>query len=115
MADIKSAVNNAFSYFLYDTAERQTGNKQSRLQKASELIPVSYGDLNNSYQAGWRINCGLPLKNPKTSVDVDIMFQFLKEEKSETEIMCFLFFCAVRSIIQKDNYKKTCYKGIGDR
>ncbi|MBK6936360.1 MAG: hypothetical protein IPH18_05365 [Chitinophagaceae bacterium] len=48
----------------------------------------------------------LPPKSPKTSINTEMIFDCYKNEKSEFEIVAFLAFAAIRSILQKQSYSK---------
>ncbi len=100
--DLQACIDNAFYYCLYDRSLRIYGDMQS----AADDLEIIYGDLEESFENGRIIYESIDTKCPKTSISKDMIFKFYKEKKSEFEIISFLAFAAIRSILQKKKYQR---------
>ena len=106
LTDIKRCVNDAMEYCLYDYYLRNDGEQQEMVDDAGFFYGISWGNKNKSFERGKIIYESIPENSPKTSISVSMIFDFYKNEKSEFEIVTFLAFAAIRSIIQKQAYTK---------
>ena len=104
--DIESVCNNSIDYAIYARAKSVGG-----MQDALDFFGVSLsknGTIKNVYQSGKVLHDSFEgSASPMVSVNKDILYQFMQQPKTEFEIRVFCAFCAVRSIIGTDPYKKT--------
>lgn len=106
LVNVSDCVNNAMNYCLYDYCQRNTGIKESLIYDAGKFYGITWGNNNKAYEKGKIIYNSIPKKSPKTSINTDMIFDFYKNEKSEFEIVVFLAFAAIRSILQIQAYSK---------
>ena len=105
-ADIKVSVDNAMHYCLYDYCSGIEGNQADRIAKAEEYLGITFGNSKKAFENGRGIFTTIPPKSPKTSIRKKMIFDFYKESKTEFEIVTFLAFASIRSILQKQPYTK---------
>ena len=106
LIDIKQCVNNAMYYCLYDYYLRYGGSKEIMIKEAGSFYGIKWGNKVSAFDKGKLLFESLPDKSPKTSISIAMIFDFYKNEKTEFEIITFLAFAAIRSILQRDRYKK---------
>jgi hypothetical protein len=102
MNDIHTAVNNAMEYGLYIYCQKDEGI----LEENDSFMGILFADKYEAFRRGKRLYDKTPSKCPKTSINVDILFDFYKNNKSDFEVVTFLAFAAIRSILQKQAYSK---------
>lgn len=107
-SDIREDIHRAMEYCLYErTGHKNMGRTPAgAIKAAAESLHINFVHPQESYGRGEKIARGLPAKSPKTSISKKMMFDFYDGTKSEFEIVTFLAFAALRSIIQRDPYKK---------
>jgi hypothetical protein len=102
--DIKKVASLILTYCVYNEARKNTGTIDEKMKKAIKYFKLPYY-VNFSYpplyNEGELLFNSIPPKAPKTSLNVNIVSEFHKENKDEFEIVCFLAFAALRSILQK--------------
>lgn len=105
--DIKKCISNAMDYCLYDEINRQKiAYSYNPINDALNKLSIKFGNVNYSIDIGQMLFDSIDLKAPKTSINLEMMFDFYKNKKSEFEIVCFLAFSALKSIIQTQELKK---------
>ena len=105
-ADIKNSVNNAMFYCLYDYCQRNSGGRESLIKDAESFYGITYGNKKRAYDSGKMLFDSIPTGSPKTSISKDMLFDFYKNDKSKFEVVSFLAFAALRSILQRQSYIK---------
>ena len=105
--DIKLVTNDAMFYCLYDYCQGKKGTQAALIQEAEKELGINYGNKKAAYSRGEILYNSIPERSPKTSIRKEIIFDFYKEYKTEFEIITFLAFAALRSILQKQPYIKT--------
>jgi hypothetical protein len=107
LRDIKKCISNVMDYCLYDEIIRQKiAYSYNPINDALNKLSIKFVNVNDSIEIGQMIFDSIDLKAPKTSINLEMMFDFYKNKKSEFEIVCFLAFSALKSIIQKQKFKK---------
>lgn len=76
------------------------------IDAAGNFYGITWANNNVAFENGKRIYKSLPPKSPKTSITRAMIFDFYNNDKSEFEIVVFLAFAAIRSILQKQPYSK---------
>lgn len=89
-------------YALFDTMCRNNLTAAA----AAKKLKVSFKNVEASAKDGEAIYSSIPNNAPKTSILMDIVFDFYKNYKTDFEIDCFLAFAALRSILQTKPYAK---------
>jgi hypothetical protein len=108
MKDIKICMNDAMHYCLYYQylKEKNNGSMYPLESAQSKFILMPFADIEKSFKTGKVIYESIPKNAPLTSISMDMAIDFGINEKTEFEIACFLAFAAIKSIIQKQVYKK---------
>lgn len=104
--DIKKSVNDAMRYCLYDHCKDKTGNQSELIAEAEAHLGIKYGNKKDAYKEGELLFNSIPERSPKTSISKAMIFDFYKNDKTEFEVITFISFAAIRSIIQKQGYTK---------
>jgi hypothetical protein len=106
ITNVRDCVNNAMYYCLYDYCKRNTGTKENLIKQAGNFYGITWGNKETAYEMGKRLYNSIPVKSAKTSINKKMIFDFYENDKTEFEIITFLAFAAIRSIIQQQPYKK---------
>jgi hypothetical protein len=93
-------------YYHYTKKEEEGKDVEESLSEIPYETGINYPAVRESFRRGKQIFASLALNLPKTSVKKKTFFEFYKHPKTEFEIVCFLAFAAIKSIIQKQGYKK---------
>lgn len=105
ITDIKKSVDSAMNYCLYYQLNVNK-NSNDPLKQASDYLGINFYDFDVALIEGEMLHKAIKNNAPKTSISKDMIFDFYKNKKSEFEIVCFLAFASLKSIIQKQVYKK---------
>jgi len=106
LKDIKKCLDNAMDYCLYDGYKRfENEDSDDPLEDAIDKVGIDFKDVEKSINHGMNIYYSIDQKCPKTSIRLDMLFDFYFNKKTEFEVVCFLAFSALKSIIQKQVYK----------
>ncbi len=106
LIDVSDCVSNAMNYCLYDYCQRETGSKDNLIDMAGQFYGINWGNKSGAFNSGKKIYESLSARSPKTSINTTMIFDFYKNHKTEFEIVVFLAFAAIRSILQKQPYTK---------
>ena len=104
--NIKQAANNAMFYCLYDYCKDKQGTQTNLIKEAEKHFEIVYSNKKEAYDTGKILYDCVPDKCPKTSIRKDTIFDFYKNNKTEFEVITFLAFAALRSILQRQPYTK---------
>jgi hypothetical protein len=109
--DIHTRLNDAVNYCLYEKAINHQGSVEEQIKQASEEIGLKYDPTKKdyyfqSYESGKILYQSIPDNSPKTSISIDMIFDFFRNHKTEFETACFLAFAAIKSILQRQPYSK---------
>jgi hypothetical protein len=104
MTDIKGSIDDVFDYCLYYQCQRL--DDEDSIEEASNILGINFCNANKSYELGRTLFDSIETKAPKASIRTGMLFDFYKNKKEEFEVVCFLAFAAIRSIIQRQKYKK---------
>lgn len=105
--DIKGCTNNAMFYCLYYQYLREVKNESDNpLNKAADYIGINFSNINKASNTGKSLYESIPKNAPLTSITRDMIFDFYENDKTQFEVVCFLAFAALKSIIQDQGYKK---------
>lgn len=104
--DIKSSLNDVMNYCLYERSLDKDGNQSERIEKARKEVGIKYPAVKKSYEEGGHFYNSIPTNSPKTSITTEIIFDYYQNSKTEFEIITFIAFAALRSILQRQGYCK---------
>jgi len=105
--DIKGSLNNAIDYCLYYQYQRHKENESDDpLNEAADSLGITFKYIDKALKAGKSLYETNPKNSPLTSITKDMIFDFYENDKTQFEIVCFLSFAALKSIIQDQGYKK---------
>lgn len=99
---VKDAVNQAMKYCLYDVSIRY----DETADEAADRIGINYGDLTKSFMTGQALYESFDERAAKTSVSKTMLFDFYSNRKTDFEIITFIAFAAIRSILQRQKCVK---------
>lgn len=105
LTDIKKCIGQAMEYCLYYQLYFNQNNSDP-LKHASDYLGITFYDIVKSANEGMNLYNSINNNAPKTSINKAMMFDFLKNNKSEFELVCFLAFASLKSIIQQQGFKK---------
>lgn len=104
ISDIKSTTDNIMEYCGYIQACKESGSEEQKMEKAGRYFKMTWGNWHKVYESGRKLFNLIPSRSPMTSINKDIVFDFYINSKTEFEILCFLAFAAIRSILQTKPY-----------
>lgn len=106
--NIKMVCDNIMDYAIYKhSLKMELGTEKDRMQAALKYYAIKPGDLKRMTDNGKMLNNSIPERNPLTSINTNMIFDFYKNYKTEFDISCFLAFAAIKSILGKKDYCKT--------
>jgi len=94
------------NYCGYKEAIRQGGTIENRMKKAGEMLGITWGDCQSNFDRGRSLANSTPRRTPMTSINHDRIFDFYDNYKSDFEIITFLAFAGIRSILQMKPYTR---------
>src|SRR4051812_17202517 len=105
--DIGACLNDAMNYCLYERSLKKDVEQVEWIGLAiKEIEAVKYRSPKTSFDQGRMLYESIPDNSPKTSITKDIIFDFYKNSKTEFELITFMAFAAIRSILQRQGYCK---------
>lgn len=106
ISDIRSSTSNIMDYCGYVQACKETGSEEHKMKKSGQNLGLTWGNWKRVYDSGKQLFVNTPPRPPMVSINEDIIFDFYINHKTEFEIVCFLAFAAIRSILQTKPYAK---------
>lgn len=106
IVDIKEALNMAMEYCLFSTSIEIIGSEDQKIQASRVKLGIKFGNIKKSFINGKKIYDSIPINSPKTSLRREMIFDFYNNYKTEFELITFLTFASIRSILQKQAYVK---------
>lgn len=103
--DKMKVMNDIFDYSIYAKADTLTGSIKDRISAAFKYFGVN-GNHAQVAKNGKDLNTSIPQNSPKTSIKVELYFEFYKDEKTEFETATLCGLCAIRSILLFKPYCK---------
>jgi len=105
-SNIHQVCDDIMSYAIYWKSLDESGKTEiARIKKAAKFFSIILGNESRTLQGGKKIyNCCH--NKPKSSGNIDVLFDFYKNEKTEYEIACFVAYHALKSIVGKKAYCK---------
>ena len=102
LIDKNSILNNIIHYSVYEYCI----TKDVKIHEAEDFFSIKLGNVDFAYNSGEDLWNSLPFGLPMVGINVAKLFEFLKENKSDFDLVCFLAYHALRSIIQQKAYCK---------
>lgn len=98
---------NISNYAIYEHSLKLTNDYElERITISSKWFGLDPYNCQTILERGKELFDSIPLKSPKTGVNLSIWWDFYKNDKTEFEKVCLLGFLAIKSIVQK----KACCK-----
>ena len=104
--DIKGTVDSVFNYCLFERCISMVGTQDEQIKVAAKDLKVKFGNAKKSYEEGRILFDTIPTNSPKTSIRHDMLFDYYGNSKTEFEVITFIAFAAIRSILQRQPYTK---------
>jgi len=104
--DLQGTLNDALYYCFYYRYTKLEGSQAERFEEIQRVLKIKYPNPLRSYNRGKAIFDSIPEKSPKASIKRDLVFEFLERPKNEFQIVCFLAFAALKSMIQRKGYER---------
>lgn len=109
--NIKNTVDLIFDYAVYKHSQTlEYGDELSRMKAAADFFNINFGNINNSIKSAKDLQTShlcYDLKTPNASININILWDFYKNKKTEFDIACFCAFCAIKSILGSKDYVKS--------
>lgn len=102
LLNVRKCMQEALHYSCYVYCKGVNGNQADRVKEASIYFGIDYSAT--AFNHGKLLYESIPEYSPKTSISKGMVFEFFNEDKTVFEIVTFLAFAAIRSIIQKQGY-----------
>jgi len=102
--DIKGAINEVYCYCLYYRCSGQ--DMPQSLEDSVKQIGIDFSDSEAAYKHGRLLYESLNDNCPKASIAKEHLMDYYSNPKTDKEIMGFIAFVAIRSILQKQPYCK---------
>lgn len=111
MIDTPAVLQNILDYSLYAlTLNYQHGDELEKMKSAKNFLGINGGNDSQSYDNGEILYDSIPENSPKVGLNIDIYFDYRKNDKTEYEKICLLGFLAIKSILQSKPYCKITNK-----
>lgn len=100
-------LNQICDYSIYAHSQLlEYGTEMENFNSASKFFNVKLGNANQALKNGKALFSQISPKAPKVGINLDIFWDYFKNEKSEHEKACLLAFLAIKSILQNKTYCK---------
>lgn len=107
MQNERECLNNIFDYALTKHSNRlEFGSQKQRFKDSAEYFGVTVGNTDKSLRNGTGLIDSLPESSPIVGINVDLFFDFYKNDKTEWDKACLLAYLAIKSIIVSKPYSK---------
>lgn len=106
--NISGCMKDAMAYCLYwNYTKIETHTTQADdLQRAANRMGITFGSIKDSFAKGKKLHESIAPNTPKTSIIREMIFDFYLNTKTPFEVVCFLAFAGIRSILQRQPYTK---------
>lgn len=107
MTNIRETMDHVMCYCLFEKGRNYRPLAKRELMKlGADELKITFGNIGQAYDRGEAIWNSVPSKSPKVSITKKMVFDFYDNHKTEFEIVTFLAFAALKSIIQQQAYIK---------
>lgn len=100
-------LNNVFDVGIYLYSKTLTGTEEKRYKDSMNFFGIKQSNIKNGILNAKNILSQIPGKYPVVGIEVKMLFDFYKNEKSDFDLMCLGTFLAIRSILGTKPYCKT--------
>lgn len=106
--NISGCMDKAMCYCLYwnYTKIEYHATEANNMKSAAIRTGVDFPNLRGSFNEGKKIHDSIRVNAPKVSINLSTILDFYKNTKTPFEVVCFLTFAGIRSILQKQPYTK---------
>lgn len=102
--NIKNVCNDIMDYAIYTHGVKLKGDPIERMQDAADYFGITLGNIDNSLENARILYKTNSNKVAMTGINKDLLFEFYKNYKTESEIALLLSFLAIKSILGKKSY-----------
>jgi len=106
-ADRKKFFENVFDVGIYLYSKTLTGLEEKRYRDASDFFGIKQKYIRDCIANAKEILFGMPEKYPLTGIEIDMLWDYYKNEKNDFDIVCIGAFLGIKSILGKKPYDKT--------
>jgi hypothetical protein len=98
--DIKGMMDNVMDYACYSKSQEYViGTPAQKMKDAANYFGITLGNAKRSNENGRTLFYSKLTKSPMTGINKDILFDFYKNEKTESDIAVLVTFLALKSVI----------------
>jgi hypothetical protein len=106
-SETKNCLTNICDYAIYCHAQKlENGDELSRIKSTCNFFALTLGSINKSQKNGRELFNSIDERTPKVGINLDIFWDFFKNEKTEFDKVCLLGHLAIKSIVQNHAYAK---------
>jgi hypothetical protein len=106
-SDSKKFFNDVFDVGIYGYSKTLSGPEEKRYKDALKFFGITQGYIPGAIKNAKDVLSGMPSKYPLTGIDMEMLFDYYENYKTEFELVCLSAFLAIRSVIGKKPYDKT--------
>lgn len=103
----KKFFNDVFDVGIFLYSKTLSGNEIKRFKDSAKFFHVILKGIDGSLMNSKRILNNLPDRYPVTGIEINMLWDYYKNEKSDFDIACLGAFLAVKSILGTKPYCKT--------
>lgn len=108
MVDSKKSLHDIYCYSAYEHSLKMINDTEiERIIVSAEWFGIKSKDHLSVLKNGKTLYDSIPLKSPKTGINLTIWWDFYNNDKTEFDKICLLGFLALKSIVQQKSYCKT--------
>ena len=102
--DIRQVCNDIMDYAIYMHGKKLIGDPIKRMEDAAGYFGIDLGDVDNSLENARILYKTNSNKSAMTGINKDLLFEYYKNYKTDSEIAVLLAFLALKSILGKKSY-----------
>lgn len=109
-SNIRETVDLIFDYAVYKHSRTlEHGDDLARMKAAAKFFNIKFGNIENALSSAKELQTNpiYDLRTPNASININVLWDFYKNKKTESDIACFCAFCAIKSILGSKEYVKT--------
>lgn len=102
--NMKEVCQDIMHYAIYKHSVTLQGDPVKRMEDSAHYFGITLGSVKRSLEDGKNISDNLVNKCAMTGISKDLLFEFYKNDKTDSEISLLLSFLAIKSILGKKSY-----------
>lgn len=105
-SDFNAMGQNIVDYSLYAMSEKYQGTIDQRMEQAANYLNVKMGNRARTIDKGGHLYRSVADRSPMASIKTSLLWDYMNNDKTDFEIACFVAYCALKSILGRQPYKK---------